>query len=286
MANPAQRAEPRGIGTSGARDPLAREVKLLGALLGQVIVEQEGEDALDLVETRPPARRSPCAATRRRAAPTRAARTCSRRRPARPLETSSAPSASTSSSRTWPRRSSASDGCASAARAATRRGSRGRSMPRSPRSCASRAMIASPGGAGRSLSVGLVLTAHPTEARRRTLLVALRARLRLLDRLDDPRLTPAEDADDPAPAARGDRDPVAHGAAPRRRARAARRGAHDAGLLRRVAVRGHAAALPRPRSRARPRATGGGSGERTGRSSRRSCAGARGSAATATATRT
>ena len=37
-ANPAQRAEPRGIGSSGARDPLAREVKLLGALLGQVIV--------------------------------------------------------------------------------------------------------------------------------------------------------------------------------------------------------------------------------------------------------
>ena len=47
----------------------------------------------------------------------------------------------------------------------------------------------------RSLSIGLVLTAHPTEARRRTLLVALRRAFRLLDRLDDPRLTPAEDAD-------------------------------------------------------------------------------------------
>src|SRR4029079_5698312 len=48
--NAAVRAEPRGIGTSGARDPLAREIKLLGALLGEVIVEQEGEALLDLVE--------------------------------------------------------------------------------------------------------------------------------------------------------------------------------------------------------------------------------------------
>ena len=48
--NPAVRGEPRGIGTAGARDPLAREVRLLGALLGQVIVEQEGLDLLELVE--------------------------------------------------------------------------------------------------------------------------------------------------------------------------------------------------------------------------------------------
>ena len=40
-----------------------------------------------------------------------------------------------------------------------------------------------------------MLTAHPTEARRRTLLVALRRTYALLDQLDDPRLTPAEDAD-------------------------------------------------------------------------------------------
>jgi phosphoenolpyruvate carboxylase len=48
--NPAISAEPKGIGTSRARDVLAREVKLLGALLGQVIVEQEGLAALELVE--------------------------------------------------------------------------------------------------------------------------------------------------------------------------------------------------------------------------------------------
>ena len=46
----ARRAEPKGIGSGGARDPLAREVKLLGALLGQVIVEQEGPELFELVE--------------------------------------------------------------------------------------------------------------------------------------------------------------------------------------------------------------------------------------------
>jgi phosphoenolpyruvate carboxylase len=40
-----------------------------------------------------------------------------------------------------------------------------------------------------------VLTAHPTEARRRTVLVAQRRLYRLLDRFDDPRLTRAEDRD-------------------------------------------------------------------------------------------
>ena len=43
------------------------------------------------------------------------------------------------------------------------------------------------------LRIGLVLTAHPTEARRRTTLVALRRVYRLLEQLDDPRLTHAED---------------------------------------------------------------------------------------------
>jgi phosphoenolpyruvate carboxylase len=50
LPNQAIRAEPRSVGTARARDPLAREVRLLGALLGQVIAEQEGPAALDLVE--------------------------------------------------------------------------------------------------------------------------------------------------------------------------------------------------------------------------------------------
>jgi phosphoenolpyruvate carboxylase len=48
--NAAVRAEPRSLGSARARDPLAREVRLLGALLGQVLAEQEGAPALELVE--------------------------------------------------------------------------------------------------------------------------------------------------------------------------------------------------------------------------------------------
>ena len=43
------------------------------------------------------------------------------------------------------------------------------------------------------LRITPVLTAHPTEARRRTALIALRRCAVLLERLDDPRLTPSED---------------------------------------------------------------------------------------------
>ena len=45
------------------------------------------------------------------------------------------------------------------------------------------------------MAVTPVLTAHPTEARRRTILVALRRCGDLLARMDDPRLTPSEDRD-------------------------------------------------------------------------------------------
>src|SRR5690349_15460799 len=45
------RAEPRTIGTSGGSGILQREVRLLGALLGQVIVEQAGQGVYDVVES-------------------------------------------------------------------------------------------------------------------------------------------------------------------------------------------------------------------------------------------
>ena len=50
IGNAAVKAEPKGVGTSGTSDPLSLEVKLLGALLGQVIAEQGGPELLDFVE--------------------------------------------------------------------------------------------------------------------------------------------------------------------------------------------------------------------------------------------
>jgi phosphoenolpyruvate carboxylase len=49
VASPS-RAEPSGIGSAGARDPLTAEVRLLGALLGEVIAEQAGADTFERVE--------------------------------------------------------------------------------------------------------------------------------------------------------------------------------------------------------------------------------------------
>src|SRR3954451_5678743 len=47
---PAVSAEPPGPGLARARDPLRREVRVLGALLGQVIAEQGGPELFALVE--------------------------------------------------------------------------------------------------------------------------------------------------------------------------------------------------------------------------------------------
>jgi phosphoenolpyruvate carboxylase len=50
-------------------------------------------------------------------------------------------------------------------------------------------------GLMRRFRVNPVLTAHPTEARRRTMLTALRRCYRLLEQLDDPRLSPVDDGE-------------------------------------------------------------------------------------------
>ena len=191
--NAAVRAEPRGIGTAGARDPLAREVKLLGALLGEVIVEQEGEELLDLVERI----RRATIALRRSDSPD------ARRALAAEMDAIDLPRAEVlirafglyfqlinlaeekqrvRRLRSWARQSPQGilDGSVAEAVETLRRSG----VPLSR----ARASL-------EQLSVGLVLTAHPTEARRRTLLIALRRCYRLLDELDDPRLTPTEDAE-------------------------------------------------------------------------------------------
>ncbi|MEO8229639.1 MAG: phosphoenolpyruvate carboxylase [Chloroflexota bacterium] len=191
--NPALRGEPRGIGTSGARDPLAREVRLLGSLLGQVIVEQEGLDLLELVER----------VRRRTIALRRADDPIERARLAAELDSLDLPRAEAlirsfglyfqlvnlaeerHRVRTLRKRERAARGGIlddSVADAVRRIWRTGRGLDDIV------ALI-------RRLSIAPVLTAHPTEARRRTLLVALRRCNRLVERLDDPRLTPEEDRD-------------------------------------------------------------------------------------------
>ena len=192
--NPAVRREPRGIGTAGARDPLAREVRLLGSLLGQVIVEQEGLDLLELVERvrrrtiGAPPRRGPVERARLSAeldgldlAASRGAHPLVRPLlPARQPGRGAAPGPDPPSARAGgPRRDP---------RRLGRRGASGGSGGPAAGSTRSSSSI------GR-LAIAPVLTAHPTEARRRTLLVALRRCHRLVERLDDPRLTPDEDRD-------------------------------------------------------------------------------------------
>jgi phosphoenolpyruvate carboxylase len=187
-ADAARRAEPRGIGSARARDPLAREVKLLGALLGQVIVEQEGPELFDLVE------RLRRAAIRRRA-----------------QEASAFEADALMADRPV-------DDLLAVARAFTayfllinlaeekhrvrmlRRRERAGILPESiadgvnqlarseMRTVELRELVD-------RLLLRPVLTAHPTEARRRTVLVAQRRLYRLLDRFDDPRLTRRQDRD-------------------------------------------------------------------------------------------
>jgi phosphoenolpyruvate carboxylase len=190
-ANAAVRAEPPGIGSAGARDPLAREVKLLGALLGQVIVEQAGEELFEIVER-----------TRRGAIAVRkgddpdAGRHLEEALATLDLDRAESVvrafglyfqlvnlAEERHRVRTLRRRSRlvrvASDDTLAGSVATLARGHRRTEVD---------ALV------GR-LSITPVLTAHPTEARRRTLLLALRRCARLLERLDDPRLTADEDFD-------------------------------------------------------------------------------------------
>ena len=187
----ARAAEPAGIGSARARDPLALEVRLLGALLGQVITEQAGEAIYDLVERLRLAaiafRQDEQPAVRERLEAELDA-----------LELEDAEAVITAFSlyfqlvnlaeararvRTLRRRERAArDGLLddSVAEAVAR-------LRRAGRSEADLDAIF-----GR-LRITPVLTAHPTEARRRTTLVALRRCAVLLERLDDARLTPSDD---------------------------------------------------------------------------------------------
>jgi phosphoenolpyruvate carboxylase len=192
-ASAAVAAEPVGIGSGGARDPLAHEVRLLGALLGQVITEQAGADVFATVER-----------IRKQ--------TISLRRDDDPLERERL-DAELKALDLGPAEAVIGAfalyfGLVNLAEARARI----RALRRRERAARDGILEDSVADAidglrrqawsgadidalvGR-LVVAPVFTAHPTEARRRTVLVALRRCASLLARLDDPRLTPSEDRD-------------------------------------------------------------------------------------------
>lgn len=185
------RAEPQEIGSGRTRHPLAWEVRLLGALLGEVIVEQEGEARLELVER---LRRS---AVRRREDDAadrteEAAREIAQQPTADLLAVARAFTSyflliNLAEEKDRVRRlrrrerevgqSGLPDGLEDAVHRLRRAGISAEDLER---------LLD-------GLLIRPVLTAHPTEARRRTVLVAQRRLYALLDRFDDPRLTRQED---------------------------------------------------------------------------------------------
>jgi phosphoenolpyruvate carboxylase len=193
LTSAAVRAEPTGIGSAGARDQLAAEVRLLGSLLGQVIAEQAGVELFELVERV----RKRMIALRRRDDPTERERLADE---LGALDLDAAEAVIKAFSlyfqlvnlaeeqhrvRTLRRRARGArngvldDSVAEAVDDLRRLGRSDRELD----------------GLVARLQISPVLTAHPTEARRRTVLVALRRTAALLERLDDPRLTPGEDRD-------------------------------------------------------------------------------------------
>lgn len=191
---PPQRAAPGGIGSGRARDPLAREIRLLGALLGQVIVEQEGRRAFDRVER-----------IRLEAIALRAADATRGARPDRPapdlgeLTEADAQRIARAFSVYFLLTNLAEE--RHRARVLARRERSGRGAPLDESIAAAVAALRQGTASPRlpalvdRISLHPVLTAHPTEARRRTVLLAQRRISGLLYRFDDPRLTASEDAE-------------------------------------------------------------------------------------------
>jgi phosphoenolpyruvate carboxylase len=194
-ANAAVRAEPQTIGTARARDPLSLEVRLLGSLLGQVIAEQAGRDLLDLVE------RIRKAAIRLRHEDDATDRDALAAELAG-LDTGRAEIVIRAFSLYFRLVNLAEE--RDRVRAARRRERATRDRPSTDSIAGTLAELRRrPGGAGAGelhgllarLRISPILTAHPTEARRRTLLLALRRVDRILARLDDRDLPTPEDRD-------------------------------------------------------------------------------------------
>jgi len=177
-----ERAEPRSIGTSGSGNVLGREVRLLGALLGEIIVEQAGVEVFELVE-----------ATRLRAIAARKGGAGERVTfDVLPVDAETLEGVVRAFGLYFQLINLAE--ARDRVRRATRRA---RATSGASEAVRLRAALRRPGARDALSRVRIhpVLTAHPTEARRRTVLVALRRVARLLERLDDPRLAPADDRD-------------------------------------------------------------------------------------------
>jgi phosphoenolpyruvate carboxylase len=203
--NEAVRAEPAGIGTGRGRDPLALEIRLLGSLLGQVIAEQEGRALLDLVER---IRRTTIRLRRADDPPLRAGLVTE----LAALDPDRAEVVirafglyfrlvNLAEERELVREGRRAD--RARAGAGARRGRASGTMPTPDESLdaavdwlrRSGLEPAAIEAALRELRVTPVLTAHPTEARRRTVLIALRRIDRQLARLADRDIVVDEDRD-------------------------------------------------------------------------------------------
>jgi phosphoenolpyruvate carboxylase len=180
------------VAAPGARDTLSREVKLLGALLGQVISEQGGPDLLDLVE-RSRLRSIAFRETGDEVAESALAAELDS------LEVGQAEALATAFTLYFQLVNLAEE------RESVRRLRADRHATGGPAEGSADAAIDWLSERGWSserivellgrMRVSPVLTAHPTEARRRTMLTALRRCYRLLEQVDDSRLGPAEDAE-------------------------------------------------------------------------------------------
>jgi phosphoenolpyruvate carboxylase len=191
-------AEPPGPGLGRARDPMTREVRLLGALLGQVIAEQAGPELFATVERI----RRLTIALRRGEGASADAREAERARltaEIRGLSTDDAAAVAKAFTLYFQLVNLAEERQRIRTLRSRARRARSRGVDESLREAVDllgadhepaevRARL------GRTV-VHSVLTAHPTEARRRTLLQAQRRVRRLLDALDDPLMTPDEDAE-------------------------------------------------------------------------------------------
>ncbi len=207
-SNDAVRAEPATLGTGRSRDPLATEVRLLGSLLGQVIAEQAGPDLLELVERvrrttirlrrgDEPALRASLVAELADLDADRAevvirafglyfrlVNLAEERELVRAARRTERELAKTAAARRRP------TGGDPEATGADRSLARAVGWLRANGTDAEGVVEAL-----RRLRITPVLTAHPTEARRRTILIALRRIDGLLGRLADREIAPMEDRD-------------------------------------------------------------------------------------------